>query len=78
MENTSTNTEEIFLVWYEEGMYTQHRFLMKCTEEEVKKKVKELNDRDNTCHHSELSDKENPDEWETGEYWDYTWVDFKN
>lgn len=62
--NTSpTNDENLYLVWYEEGQYTQRRFLVK-GEENARKTVERLNE-EFEC-----------EEEEGYEAWNYEPIDF--
>lgn len=61
---TTSNNDSLFLVWYEEGQYTQRRFLVQ-GEENARKTVERLNE-EYEC-----------EEEEGYEAWNYEPIDFK-
>lgn len=70
MDNTeTTKSDDLFLVWYEEGRYTQRRFLVK-GEENARKTVERLNEEYDVSE----EDQENGGD----EVWYYEPIDLKN
>lgn len=71
MDNTTESPykNSTFLVWYDEGSYTQHRFLVQ-GEENAQEVVKKLNEK--------WGVEEDEDDFSTYEKWNYEPIDFKN
>lgn len=76
--NTSpTNDEKLYLVWFEQGSYTERRFLIK-GEENARKEVERLNELYHCKDFHLLEPGEDPGDYDTMEYWTYEIIDFHN
>lgn len=76
--NTSpTNDENIYLVWFEEGQYTQRRFLVK-GQENAQKEVERLNEQYHCKNPHMMEEGEEEGDYDTYEYWTYEIIDFRN
>lgn len=77
MDTTNNSSTDIFLIWYEEGLYSQRRFLVKGAEN-AKKIVDQLNQEWGCKNPSDLNDEDDEDEFNTSEYWNYEYISFEN
>ena len=76
--NTSpTNDEKLYLVWYEQGSYTERRFLIK-GEENARKEVERLNEHYHSKNPHMMEEGEEEGDYDTFEYWTYEMIDFHN
>jgi len=76
MENTTTQDDQVYLVWYEEGRYTQRRFLVK-SQKNAQEIVDKLNSEYGSKNPDDLLPDEDQEDYNTIEYWCYEPIDFK-